>query len=771
MRPSSYAAAPRASDPRQAAATQPPSYASHDDPPPRRTWFRFAVLSVLGLLVLSIAGVAALLAFPPTSLVRDRLIQEVKTRTGRDVAITGATKFSVLPKLAVSMAGVTISPPPGMAGGPTLTMASLDAEVRLWPLILRDIVIDRLVLRQPVIDLRIDKTGRKSWDFAGGSEPWLPKPLVRYAQAGGKDLKQLPKDLQDFVKGAADGSDKPANRSASKSLDNLTLSDVRIEDGSLQYTDERSGAVEAVTGLNVTLTAKSLAAPIEALGRLTWAGETVDFNARAAPFRAVLEDKPAQIVATAKTAKADVAYDGLVILGQDVEIDGKLTANIPSIADAARWVGAVGLPPLPGGFNFGGQVKHGASVTTLSDATARLDKIAAAGTLSVDTKGVRPFIKGAIRFADLDFNALTALMDGANSAPVVKPRPTTPVVSFPESERIAPRSIEDLLRDGGNSPASKSKTQVRGFTQRDGWSDTEIDLSAAGLADADLKVAFNKLVYKELSAGTGQVTFGMKNKVARVTIDDIQMYEGRGRGLVTLDATTGTAVLGSNLLLDGVSTGSFLKDLAAFPWLSGKAKISLAVAGQGKTERQIIQTLNGKADISMGLGSLTGIDISEVLRGLAQGRLASIDHNPAKKTDFTDMGGSIAIANGIAVNKDFRVNSAAVRATGAGAIDLPQRQLDYTLKPKVTAGVDAGQGINLSGLEVPVKISGAWDKPTVTPDVSAVLKDPNAAIGAVKEFAKTPQGQEAQETLKGVINGDPAAQQKAKDFLNRFLKP
>jgi AsmA protein len=242
-------------------------------------------LSLAGLVALIIAGIGTLLAFPPTTLVRDRLIQEVKARTGRDVAITGATKFSVLPKLSVSMAGVTVSPPPGMAGAPTLTMASLDAEVRLWPMIMRDIVIDRLVLRQPVIDMRIDARGRKSWDFAGGTNPLLPSPPIRYAQAGGKDLKALPKEVQDFVKGAGDapGKDqgKDGGRSAASRLDNLTLSDVRIENGSLHYSDERTGLTETITGLETTLTAKSLASPLEATGRMTWNGELVDFSARA----------------------------------------------------------------------------------------------------------------------------------------------------------------------------------------------------------------------------------------------------------------------------------------------------------------------------------------------------------------------------------------------------------------------------------------------------------------------------------------------------------
>jgi AsmA protein len=438
------------------------NYDSHDVEPEASGWGRRIGLAVVGVVLLVLAGGATLLAFPPTSIVRDRLIQEVKARTGRDLTITGATKLSMLPNLAVSMAGVTISPPPGMAGGPTLTMASLDAEVQLWPLILRDIVIDRLVLRQPVIDLRIDAGGRKSWDFAGGSDPLVPTPLVRFAQLGPKDVKSLPKDVQDFVKGAGDTVAKGGARTAANRLDNLTLSDVRIENGSLRYTDERTGVAETVTGLDVTLTAKNLGAPLDAIGRLTWSGDALDFNARATPFRAVLEDKPAQIVAVVKAPKADLAYDGIVLLGPEPEFDGKVTARLPSVAEAARWVGATGVPALPGALEFAGHARHANMLTTLSDATAKLGTLAVAGTVTVDTKTARPFVKGSLRFADLDFNAITALIDGAANAPAIVPRAkVAPMIATPGTSPAAapnPQSIEDLLRDG-----AAPKPQVRGL--------------------------------------------------------------------------------------------------------------------------------------------------------------------------------------------------------------------------------------------------------------------------------------------------------------------
>jgi AsmA protein len=154
-----------------------------------------------------------------------------------------------------------------------------------------------------------------------------------------------------------------------------------------------------------------------------------------------------------------------------------------------------------------------------------------------------------------------------------------------------------------------------------------------------------------------------------------------------------------------------------------------------------------------------GFDIPALTRGLGQGRIPSLERSQKDKTDFSEFAASAQITNGIARNDDLRLTSGQMRATGAGTIDLPARTMDYLLKPKV-------QG----GLELPLKVTGPLDKPTVTPEVAGLLRDPSAAVQAVQDAAKTPAGREVQETVKGLLNGDPDARAKAKGFLDQFLK-
>ena len=142
----------------------------------------FIVYSLVGLVALVVVGITFLLLAPPTDLIRDRLVAEVKARTGRDLVVAGEARFTFVPSLGIKMKDVSLSAPAGMPGPPLLKAARLEVSVALMPLITREVQIDQLVLVKPVIDLRVDANGRRSWDFAEAEGLRQAVP-ARYAQA------------------------------------------------------------------------------------------------------------------------------------------------------------------------------------------------------------------------------------------------------------------------------------------------------------------------------------------------------------------------------------------------------------------------------------------------------------------------------------------------------------------------------------------------------------------------------------------------------------
>lgn len=721
---------------------------------------RIIGFSLLGVVAFVMAAVVAAFIFVPTGLIHDRLQAEVKARTGRDLVIAGQTSLSLWPRPAVSLRDVTLSAPPEMGAQPLLKVAEIEVAVQILPLLLHDVSIDHLLLRRPEFDLRIDANGRKSWDFAALDLPGKRGSGIRLAQATTGDAKSLPKELQDFMK----GSSEPANRSltpaARSRVSDVSLGNVRIVDGVIHYRDQRSAIDETLSRINAQFALANIASPLDIDGSFTWHGENVQLKSQVSPFRALLDGRAVETKIKSRAAPLSLSFEGVVTPGTEVDFDGRLVAEAASAEKAARWIGKPLSGSLTGGFAIEARIKQTATLTDLREANLALGPVKGNGALSVDTRSGRPFVKGAIHVATLDFNLLQTVTD---TAPAITPATARAPGDAPASD--VPKSIEDILKSDTtqSSPSSlpaPRKAQVRGYTRRQGWSDEPIDLSALGLFDSEVRVGFDHIIWHDMTTGAGQINVAVKSKAARITLDDIQLYDGRARGIVTIDAATPDLVVGANMLTEGVSALPFLKGIADFDWISGRARIALAFAGRGATERQIVGTLNGKTDITVADGALMGLNFANIVGNIGKGKLG-LDRSPNEKTEFSEFAASAQITNGIARNDDLRLTSAQIRATGAGTIDLPQRSMDYVLRPKVTNGIGAG-------IDVPLKITGSIDKPTVTPELASI--NPQQAVQAIQEAAKTPAGREIQDTIKGAIAGDPNAKAKVKSFLDQLLK-
>jgi AsmA protein len=401
--------------------------------------------------------------------------------------------------------------------------------------------------------------------------------------------------------------------------------------------------------------------------------------------------------------------------------------------------------------SLAGKLKTTDRVYALNEANLGLDGATATGNITLDVTAARPRVNANLKISELDLNRYT-LAAGTNVAPkpktVVKGAPAAPAQPAARA-----KSIEDLINGAAGGP------QVKGFTQRSGWSGDPIQLGALGLLDADAKISVGQLKYRNIKVGQSALTIALKNKVLRTNFDDVSLYSGKGRGFLSIDANAPAAVVGANFAVDGVAARDLLKDVADFDLLAGTGKLTLAIGAQGESEAQLVQTANGKADFQFSNGAIVGYNIPGTIRGLAKGQFSGLNKIAAEKTDFSELAASFVIANGIATNQDMRINGPLLRVTGAGQIQLPAQAVDYTVKPKLVASLQGQGGTDaLAGLDVPLRIHGPWASPQVTPDIGGVLKDPGKAVEAIKEIGKQfKEGGSAKEigdAVKGAIGKD-----------------
>ena len=729
---------------------------------------KILLCSLLGFVVLICGAGALLLLSPPTGIIRDRLAAEVKQRTGRDLMIGGKPSLTFYPALGVKLADVSLSAPPSMPGAPLLIAESIEVQVALLPLVTREVTIERLILNRPTIDLRVDAQGRRSWDFAETEslrQAWPP----RYAQANPRTPAGSPvsKELQDFARNTGD---RTARGKQFSGLNDLSLSDVRIIDGTLRYADARSGGREELTGLDARIALKQLAGPLNLTGSFVKSGERVAVETSIETFKDMLEERPSKVTLKIAARPLSGTYDGTIAAGLITALDGRISLRAPSLDALAQFAGV----PLAGAEALGalavdGQLKVNGAVFALAGANLALGETAATGAIAVDTHGARPQVKANLKFASLDFNRFSGI------EPKLAPMPAAPAPAGAAGRFAAPAagppgkpaiSIEDLIDQTDRAPPLKpSKAavpQVRGFAQRDGWSSEAINLTALRLVDVEGRLDFGSITQGKVKIGHTISAIQLKNGFLKLEISEAAFYGGKAKGLVNLDARQQELALGANISSDGVAAGTLLRDAADIDMIEGRGRLIVAVSARGGSERELIGTLTGKAELQMVNGAIVGWDAGQMLAGLGQGRIPKLDREKTAKTPFSELSGTFQIANGVARNQDLKFESPVIRSTGTGVINLVDRNIDMILRPRQTQAVVGGLSF-----DVPVRIAGPWAQVTVVPELGNALKSQQA-----QEAVKKLKEGDVDGAVRGVLGGGAKADEKigkAKDALKQLL--
>jgi AsmA protein len=160
------------------------------------------------------------------------------------------------------------------------------------------------------------------------------------------------------------------------------------------------------------------------------------------------------------------------------------------------------------------------------------------------------------------------------------------------------------------------------------------------------------------------------------------------------------------------------------------------------------KALSGSASLALQDGALKGVNLDSAIRkarSLGGSKPAAEQKaDRTERTDFTDLGASFVIKNGVAHNEDLSAKSPLLRLAGSGDVDIGAGSIDYVARVSVV-GSSGGQGgkeaAELRGVTVPVKITGPLDAPRFRVDLGA------AAGQAVKQKAE----EKLKDRLKGLL--------------------
>lgn len=691
-------------------------------------------LTLVGVIIAAVAGTGAYLALAfPEQVVRDRVVAEVKARTGRDLIIKGAASFAAVPSATVSLHDVTLPAPPAMKAAPVVTIKNLEVRVAWMPLLWREVVVEHIVLNEPVFHLTIDADGRRSWDLDRESK----------AEQQGERLRLAP------AAATTDSATEPqasSNQIAvrKRPLPDVSLQDVRIVNGTLRLVDARAGATRDFSAIAARLAVKSLQQPADAEGSFVYRGEKVDFDIELGAVEPLFAHTPARVALKLSSRPLTAAYEGTILVGGN-EAAGALTARAPSAARAAAWLGGT-LPANAnlGALDFAGQLRLSGRSYTLSHATLNLNGTAATGDITLDTGPARPLLRGHLETAELNLNTLIS--------PTLPPAAPDPPAVTPQSDPVGAAP--------GQQGATTNGTRVNGFASRGGWSEDPIRLTALAAADADLKITVGRLLYRDLKVGKSRLAVAIDDRLLQAKLEELTLYGGLGSGVITLDARTPeTPHVGVDLAFNNVAIRPLLQDAAKLNWLDGHGQVRVTVSGTGSHQRALVESLSGTAELNVAKGAIVGIDINRMAESLSQGKFKNLKTEPGDKTAFSGLAGTWSIKDGVATNTDLRVTSDLVHVEGSGSVLLPDRSLDYVIKPRLATDPQS-DGKGLAGLAVPVHITGAWEKPDYKADVG----------GAVQELGRRLKGKNAGEIVDELVGKDEKGQSKAKKLLDKLFR-
>jgi AsmA protein len=648
------------------------------------------ILIVLGVIVVLIGAALALPFVIPTETYKEQLSAQVERATGRRLEIEGPLHVSLLPSVALQARDVRFANAPGAAEPDMAKLKELQVELKVWPLLRGSVEVARFVLVEPVIHLEVAKNGQPNWQF-GALSAGGPKP----AAAGGN--------------GASGSSSLP--------ISEIRLGDIRIENGTLTYADARSGASERIEAINLSVQLPDLHSPLQANGSLDYKGQTVKVDAKLEKPLEVIQGgrSPLRLAVDAKPAR--FGFDGQLNNGAEPSAAGGLDLSVPSIRDLAAWLAqpldfqGEGLQTL----TIKGKLDGSPKRVALSDVAIALDKISGKGELVADLGGQVPKVTCRLDLGAVDLNPYL---------PPSAAKAGQPAMAGEQPAGGQPPS------SAGGGPAAPAGQPPAAQTAAAGWSDEPIALPPLGAANVAFELTLASLRVQALDIGRTVLGLTLQDGTLEAALKELALYGGHGSGTVRVAVENGAPAIRQQFKLDGLQAQPFLSAAAGFERLEGTAGTDFSLTSRGRSERELVQNLNGDGKIAFKNGAIVGINIAAMVRNAANAFLDA-GASETRKTDFAELGGTFKIRQGILTNDDMQLQAPTLRLTGSGQVNLPKRTVDYRIEPKAAPTLE-GQGgqQQVAGLLVPVIIRGPWDHLTYTPDLSGVvesaLKNPEA---------------------------------------------
>lgn len=493
----------------------------------------------------------------------------------------------------------------------------------------------------------------------------------------------------------------------------VSIRRVSLRDSTIRYHAPDTTAPLEMADTNLTLRMPAPDAAATLTGEFSMRGRPVEVDATLdAPQNLELGTR-ARLIAALSGSFAELRFDGYITPEQAVAGDLEMRTDEPLQLFAVAGANAA---PMLESIALDGQIDASAGAVRLSGLTATLDDMTARGDLAVALGGQRPSLSGRLDFDTLDLDTLR-----------LQPVP------------------QDAAR--AHSPGLWPAHAAPG-------NDIRLDLSALDALDADITLTAQRLSRAALTARDAAARATLSDGTLNLGLTRLSLYEGSATGTAEVSTHQSIPVLSAALNVEDVDALPLFMDSSSFDWLSGNLTGRVRLASGGGTLDELRGRLQGEAEMALRNGALEGLDLPAILSRLQSGDISQIRREEGTTTQFARLDATWTINKGVASTDDLQLEGPFVSATGNGDVDIRREQIDLKLSPRITPRSGEEQS---EAIELPIRVQGNWDNPSILPDVEAVLQDPEGSLGAAKNFGKAVEeltgGEVSEDDFKNAIEG------------------
>ena len=600
----------------------------------------------LGMPIAAFFGVAliglfAMSWFLNRDALREAVEAQIRAVTGLDLVVNGSIDVSVFPGSYVSFHDV------GLKGGgtsdPALSVDVLTANLRLLPLLLRRFEIADVMMLRPHINVVRSADGESNWT-----------PFIN--------------TIARTMKPGADNQ--------------LSFSEIRIQDGVLAYEDAANHQSEALQDIDLSLAWPSISRSFAATGQFDWRGERVDGAISASDFVAALSGDRSGLKARLASAPLKLAFDGTVADRTSMMMEGTLTIDSTSLRNALRWTGQA--PPGSGGFGrFALKARAnvvGASVA-LTNVNVELDGNVAEGVMTYANNG-RSSLQATLAAGALDF---------------------TPYIS-----------TFRLLASGARD-----------------WNRQLFDLDSLSSTDLDMRLSAAQVTVGSSKLGRTALGANLRDGALALSVGEAQVFGGIARGSFAIARTDEVADVKGQFQFTDVDLQSCASELFGISKLSGRGNLNVSLVASGSSPFGLAQSLDGTATLTGHDGAISGFNAEQLLKRLERRPLSGAGSFRSGSTPYDNLTIAVKFSDGIATAEDVRVEGPAARLTLTGTASVPSREYDLKGMASLVAPPDSPPGFQL-----PFVVQGPWEDPLIFPDPESLIRlSPASAplLDAVKD--------------------------------------